>query len=245
MRILLNMNIKTFPNNQELAKFVSEFFFQANINSIKNHGRFNVVLAGGSTPKTTYRILGSEPYISQVDWQRTHLFWGDERCVNPTHPDSNYYMTKESLIKNIPIADDQIYRMKGELKPTFAARSYEETLKTKLGKDPSFDMVILGIGQDGHTASLFPRTAAVRKTHHWVKANYVEKLDSWRLTLTSTIINKAKRIVFLVSGENKAKIVKQIRTGKFLPNRFPVQLIYPNGGEFLMLGDQAALKLLK
>lgn len=176
--------------------------------------RSAVVLSGGSTPKSLYSLLATPKYRREVPWRYVHFFWGDERCVPPDHPDSNYRMAQESLLSKVKIPARNIHRMAGEKDPQVAALEYENELKKFFhlspGELPTFHIVLLGLGEDGHTASLFPGSAAASETERLVVASHVEKLNAYRLTLTLTVLNHAERVIFLVDGKSKSAIVKEV-----------------------------------
>jgi 6-phosphogluconolactonase len=197
------------------------------------------VLAGGSTPKATYEILARD-YADRIDWSKVHVFFGDERTVPPDHEDSNYRMAREALLNHVPVGS--IHRMRGELPPDEAAAAYEEELREFFGAEglPRFDLILLGIGGDGHTASLFPETSALEVHDRWVVANPVPKLDTTRITLTIPVINAARSVVFLVAGEDKAEALKEILEGDADPREYPARLIQPPGGPDWMLDRTAA-----
>lgn len=205
-------------------------------------GVFTLVLSGGSTPKSLYRRLSDAPFRSQIDWSKVEFFFGDERCVPPDHPDSNFRMADESLFRPLNIASQQIHRMKGEIDPQQAAVEYGQMLKTRFG-DGGPDMVLLGMGDDGHTASLFPHTAALQESRHRCVANYVEKLRSWRITLTASFLNRSDQVLVLVAGAAKAQRLAEVQQGPRDPLRLPIQLIQPLSGRITWLLDAAAAGL--
>jgi 6-phosphogluconolactonase len=197
------------------------------------------VLAGGSTPKATYGILARD-YAERIDWSRVHVFFGDERNVPPDHEDANYRMAREALLDHVPIGG--VHRMRGELPPDEAAAAYEVELREFFGAEklPRFDLILLGIGGDGHTASLFPETPALEVHDRWVVANPVPKLDTTRITLTVPVINAARSVVFLAAGEDKAEALKEILEGDADPREYPAKLVQPLGGPEWMLDRAAA-----
>ena len=186
--------------------------------SIAERGRWMWALSGGSTPETVYQLLAAEPYRSQINWNRVHVFWGDERCVPPEHKDSNYGMARRALLDHVPLPPENIRRIRGELSPQEAADDYIEQLRRAFGlgrmEMPVFDTVLLGLGADGHTASLFPDTEILRRTDVPVAVARVAKLDANRISLTYPAINAAREILFLVSGADKAPVVQAILGGK-------------------------------
>jgi 6-phosphogluconolactonase len=208
-------------------------------------GRFSVAVAGGNTPKRVYELLASERYRGRTQWSSVHIFFGDERCVPPDHPDSNYRMVQESLLSHVPIPTVNVHRMRGEDDPPLSARLYEEELRAffKAAPWPRFDLVLLGMGEDGHTASLFPNTAALREKKACVVANWVEQLGTFRLTLTVPAICHAAHIIFLVTGKAKAHRLHEVLSGPRDPERLPAQLIQPVNGSLEWLVDKAAANL--
>jgi 6-phosphogluconolactonase len=237
-------NVTIFPDGQALAQAAAEQVVQRAAESIAQRGRFDLVLSGGSTPRAMHQILASEAYSHQVDWSHVHVFWGDERCVPPNHPDSNYRMADETLLSHVPLPAANIHRIRAEQEPHHAADDYDRELKTFFGNSPRFDLLLLGMGDDGHTASLFPGTAALDEKDRWVVANYVEKLGVWRITLTAPAINAAVEIVFLVSGYNKAESLQHVLDGPHEPHKLPSQLINPEQGELRWFVDEAAASRL-
>ncbi len=215
-------------------------------------GRFDWVLAGGRTPRPLYSLLGTEPYRSRLDWQRVHFFWSDERCVPPEHPNSNYRMVKEGLLDLVPLPTENVHRMRGEDEPEAAADTYTDllrTVRTNQAGTPRFDLILLGMGSDGHTASLFPGAAALRETTRWVVPSYVEKLASFRLTLTAPVINAAAHVLFLVQGADKSARVAEVLGGPSHENAddqetLPVRFIHPEDGDVRWLLDADAASLL-
>ncbi len=199
-----------------------------------------MALAGGSTPKALYELLATE-YRDALEWEEIHAFFGDERIVPPDHEDSNYRMAQHALLSQVPVGS--VRRMRGELDPREAAALYEQELRTFFGGPPRFDLVLLGIGEDGHTASLFPNTPALDVTDRFVVENPVEKLGTVRLTLTLPAINAAKRLVFLVAGEGKAGALEKVLEGDTNPHDYPAKLVRQKG-EATWMVDRAAARLL-
>ncbi len=229
-----------------LAAEAAELFAGAAERVVARTGRFTVALSGGSTPKLLYALLATEPYRSRLPWPQTHVFWGDERCVPPGHPDSNFGTAKAILLDRVPLRPEQVHRMPAEREDLdAAARDYEAEIAGTFavppaGKPPAFDLILLGLGPDGHTASLFPHTEAVRETKRWVARNYVPKLHASRLTLTVPILNRGATVLFLVSGTDKASVLREVLEGPRDPERLPSQLIRPIAGRLIWLADQVA-----
>jgi len=217
----------------ELSRKAAEQFVALARQAIAARGRFAVALSGGSTPKALYSLLATAAFSAQLDWRQIHLFFGDERCVAPDHAESNYRMVKEALLDQIAIAGDNVHRMAGELAPEVAAAAYAAQLTGFFNLPennlPRFDLIFLGLGEDGHTASLFPDSSALTDTDRWVTATYVAKLKSHRLTFTFPAINNAAQISFLIAGQSKTAVVKAIVTGQ--NSAAPAARIKPSHGK--------------
>ncbi|MFB0537295.1 MAG: 6-phosphogluconolactonase [Anaerolineae bacterium] len=232
--------IRTYPDAASLARAVAEHFITLATAAIAARRRFVVALSGGSTPRATYALLATEEFATRVDWSRVQVFWGDERCLSPDHPDSNYRMAREVLLDKIPIPPGNVHRIRGELPPDQAAATYQTELEAVLGAGGRFDLILLGMGADGHTASLFPDTAALHEQTRWVVAHYVDKLRAWRVTLTPVAINAATHVTFIVSGPGKAERLQQVLAEPYQPDALPAQIIRPTDGHLLWLVDAAA-----
>jgi 6-phosphogluconolactonase len=233
------MKLHIFDSDSALAEGAASFIAERAAAAIQQRGRFDIALSGGSSPQATYSRLAQMP----VDWQHVHVFWGDERCVSPEHPDSDYGMTKRVLLDRISIPEANIHRMRGEIDPAEAAADYSAEIVTHSGSGlTSFDLILLGLGDDGHTASLFPETDAVKAGHKIVSENYVPKLDSWRITFTYPLINAAREVAFLVNGSHKAAIVKEVIEGE--ARGIPAKAVQPRSGELHWLLDASAAALL-
>jgi 6-phosphogluconolactonase len=237
----MGKEIRIYPNLDVLSQGAADLFIELAKKSISKKGQFSAALSGGSTPKPLYETLASADRQEEIEWEKVHLFWGDERCVPPDHPDSNYKMVKETLLQKISIPEINIHRVPAELDPRMAAFSYEETLRSlQNGPLPVFDLVFLGMGEDGHTASLFPHSAGLNEEDRWFIANYAPERGTWRLTLTKNAINAAKNIVVLVAGGEKADMLFDVLEGEYQPFEKPIQLIMPVEGRMIWLVDQAA-----
>lgn len=241
-----SQNIVVLNNPEEVARSAADRFVNLGQVAISERGRFGVALAGGSTPKRTYEILASEAYRDRVAWSQVHIFFGDERCVPPDDPQSNYRMAHEAFLSRVPIPAGNIHRLRGEIDAAEAAHLYETELRSFFAgaEWPRLDLILLGMGDDGHTASLFPGTAALQETRAWVVANWVEKFNTFRVTLTAPAINHAAHIAFLITGAGKAKRLVEIMRGAREPERLPAQLINPVAGSLEWILDQAAAALL-
>lgn len=235
------------PDKDAVARAAADLFIVRGRAAIAQRGFYYVVLAGGSTPKATYQLLAQPEYAARLDWSKTHLFWGDERCVEPDDVQSNYRMVREALLNHIPITMDNVHRIQGEIQPHEAAEQYEKLLRRIWSNAdwPRFDLVLLGMGDDGHTASLFPHTAALHENKRWVAANYVERVGMWRVTLTAPAINHAACVAFMVTGASKAARLKEVLNGVYKPQELPAQLIAPTDGDLLWLLDADAARLAR
>jgi 6-phosphogluconolactonase len=234
----------------DLQTAAASMFADEASRAIAVRGVFNVALSGGSTPRSVFSLLANDPTVrSQVEWKKVGFFWSDDRHVPPDHPDSNYRMAREAMLDRLPIDLDRVYRIKGEDRDAArAAADYETTLRTvfdlKADELPHFDLILLGMGSDGHTASLFPGTTAVRETRRLVVANHVPSLKTDRITLTAPTINAAATVLFLITGENKAAALNAVLEGASDPDRFPAQLVRPTRGRLIWLVDPSAARLL-
>src|SRR5437588_2972221 len=228
----------------ELARVVARRFVDWAWQSIAKDGNFSVALSGGSTPRDLYRLLATPEFRAQVDWPRVHLFWGDERAVPPESPESNYGMARRELLLRVPIPLSNVHRMEAE-EPNIgrAAHNYEATLRQFLPVDdrgfPRLHLIFLGLGPDGHTASLFPGSKLLRETSRWVSTPLVPKLGARRMTLTLPVLEAARRVVFLVAGAEKASILREVLCERRDPP-LPAQMVKPREGERLFLVDEAA-----
>jgi 6-phosphogluconolactonase len=237
------VNLRVYNDAPKLSEAAAQIFVEEVRRRIDESGRFAVALAGGSTPKMAYEILAREyGGPEDLDWGVVHAFFGDERTVPPDHEDSNYRMAQEALLSRVPVGS--VHRMRGEMEPREAAALYGKELEEFVGGTPVLDLVLLGIGEDGHTASLFPRTPALDVRDRWAVENPVEKLDTVRLTLTVPTINAARTVVFLVAGEGKAEALKQILESDADPHDYPAKFVQPATGP-VWLVDEAAAGLLR
>ena len=228
-------------NIAELSRQSAERFSRLVNQSVQVSGRFTVALSGGSTPKHLYSLLASSGYKERIPWDHVHLFWGDERCVPPDHPESNFGMVQEALLSKIKIPAENIHRMAGEREPQAAAAEYErhlqEFFRLESGALSRFDLILLGIGEDGHTASLFPGSDALNETRRLVVAPFIEKLNSYRLTLTLPVLNNGAEAWFLVTGASKADAVKKVLSGS---SDLPAAKVQPINGKLTWFITQDA-----
>jgi 6-phosphogluconolactonase len=233
--------IEIFPTLEDLADAVARHIVRCGRKAILVGGRFTLALSGGSTPRAVYGRLASDDLASRIDWVKVHILWGDERCVPPDDPQSNYRMAKETLLDRVPIPPDHIHRIHGEDDPEKAAAEYERELRS----EGSLDLVLLGLGEDGHTASLFPGQVVMHERRRWVLATPAPDGTMWRVTLTPALINTARNVTFVVSGESKAARLQEVLQGPFTPDLLPAQAIQPTKGQLLWMVDQAAGSLLR
>jgi 6-phosphogluconolactonase len=231
--------IRIFPDALSLAAAAADLVESCAKESEQAGRRFSIALSGGSTPKALFEMLADEPRVSRINWKNWDIYFSDERCVPPDHPDSNFRMARLAMLDHVPIDPSHVLRMRGESDPQQAAIEYGRRLKTDFG-DGGLDLVLLGMGDDGHTASLFPGTAALSETHHRCLANFVPKLNVWRITMSAPFINRARRVAILVAGPSKTARIAQVLDGPRDPINLPIQLIDPSQGELLWLMDQAA-----
>ena len=238
--------------DDKLTAAAADFIADRARRAIAERGWFTLVLAGGGTPKPVYQRLANEPYRNGIDWRRVEIYFGDERCVGPDDPSSNWRMARTALGRDLPIPEASYHRMRGEDSPDDAAASYQAMLASRLGGNPDagppvwgFDLVVLGMGDNGHTASLFPGLGAVTEARKWVMAQYVEVAGMWRLTLTPVIINASRCVLFLVAGAGKAEMLARVLDGPRDPVVLPSQAIAPTAGELHWLLDTAAAMRLK
>ena len=229
------------PNRAELARTAAGMIAAASLISIAQRGAFNIALSGGSTPGPVYELLAAD---GEIDWSRCNIFLSDERCVPPDHAESNYRLVRETLLDRLPHPPALVARMAGELQPQAAARAYEQTIRETIPADetgiPQFDLILLGMGDDGHTASLFPGSRALQITDRLVAADYVSKFDAFRLTLTYPLLNAGRHVLILVSGASKAATLHSVLHGPHQPHKYPVQGVQPTTGQFRWLVDADA-----
>ncbi|MEI8365487.1 MAG: 6-phosphogluconolactonase [Parachlamydiaceae bacterium] len=229
------------PGNQEetLTFCAAQFVSLATV-SIDRKGMFDVALSGGSTPKALYQLLMSPQYCKQVDWKQIRFFWSDERSVSPDDPESNYHMAMEAALSCLPIPKDNIHRMHAESADLEKAAKAYETLIEQTVPNAAFDLVMLGMGDDGHTASLFPKTHGLHAKGRLVIANFIPQKATWRMTFTFDLINKAHQTNIYVIGKSKASMLNQVLTGPFTPDDLPIQQIGTRTHKALWIADNDA-----
>lgn len=245
-----NRNLQIVADASALARAAADVFVDTAKRAVAANGRFTVVLSGGTTPKALYSLLANDPALrAQVPWHEIFFFFGDERCVPPDHPDSNYCSANEAMFSQVGVQPERVFRIKGEARdPDGAAAEYEQELRAFFALAPSqlprFDLLMLGMGPDGHTASLFPGTTAIEERSRLVVANWVGKLQSHRITLTVPVLNSAASVLFLVQGKDKSAVLKAVLEGPYDPIQLPSQFVQPNSGALLWLADESAAALL-
>ena len=238
------------PDAGALAWRAAQYFVEMAGEAAEARGRVRIAISGGTTPTAAFRLLGdpSEPWRARMPWDKLDLYWVDERPVGPDDPESNYRTTREALLDHVPLQPEQIHRIEGELEPEAAAARYEAELRNSFRLEgaelPRFDLVALGMGEDGHTASLFPGTEGLHEMGRLAIANHVPQKDTWRVTLTWQVINRASSVFFLIAGGDKASVLKEVLTGPWDPERLPSQLIWPASGILSLILDEAAAALL-
>jgi len=246
----VSVSYRVLSTSEDLAASAAEFFASVAAAAVEARGVARVAISGGSTPKGMFALLAdrSRPYFARMPWDRLQLFWVDERCVPPTDAESNYRMTEEVLLEHVPLPAAQIHRIEGELDPEVAAARYEAAIRAAFrlegAQTPAFDLVLLGLGEDGHTASLFPHTAALIEMVRIVVANPVPQKETWRITLTWPVINRGREVAFLIEGATKAQAVQDVFCGAYDPVAKPAQLIRPASGRLTLLLDAAAAEKL-
>ena len=237
-----------YDTPDRVAQAAAEVFLQHAQDAAASRGVARIAISGGNTPKRMFGLLASEPLLAQVPWDKLELYWVDERCVGPDDADSNYRMTWEQLLSKVPLPANRIFRMQGELDPEEAASKYEATLRNNFklegAQAPALDLILLGMGDDGHTASLFPHSAAINELGRLVVANHVEAKDAWRITLTWPVINHGRTVLFLIEGAAKADRLHEVLLGDYDPERLPSQLICPDNGKISLLLDAEAARRL-
>jgi 6-phosphogluconolactonase len=234
------------PTPKKVSEALAGYFAEAAKEAVQAQGRFTVALTGGSSPKQLYAILADSPYRDIIPWNKTFVFWGDERSVPFNDSRNNAKMTFEALLNHVPVPKNQIYPMSGEVTAEESAHQYEEILQKHFaGKPPQFDLILLGLGENGHTASLFPYTPVLGEKERWVKEVYLTDQQMYRITLTAPFINQAKKIAFILFGSSKAQVLYDVMKGKYQPDFLPAQLIKPSSGELDWFIDEAAAQLVK
>ncbi len=240
-------DIRIFDNLESLSRAATKLFIETSAQAISGRGRFLVALSGGNTPSELYRSLAQSPYKEQVDWTHVHAFWGDERCVPIGDSENSYRQAYDALLSHVPTPAENIHRVESDLEPAEAAKDYALVLK-QFASPPldwtRFDLVLLGMGADGHTASLFPGSEVNVSTPTLAVTAQYQNRPANRVTLTPLVLNSARRIIFLVSGESKAQTLANVLYGGYDPEQFPAQRIHPTDGELIWMADQSAASKL-
>ena len=250
MASLLKITCEIAPDASALARFGAEHLVELIEEANDARGRVRIAISGGSTPKAMFHLLAdpAQHFRKQIPWDALEIFWVDERMVPPDHADSNYRMTREALLDLVPLRPEQVHRIQGELDPQEAADRYEfeirQSFRLEGAESPRFDILALGMGDDGHTASLFPHTDAIHEMGRLVVANHVPQKDTWRVTLTWPVINHAREVFFLIGGAENATVLREVLMGPGDVERLPSQLIWPASGILTMILDEAAAACL-
>ena len=246
-----SVEYRVYDGADALSRAAAEHFLETAQAAVAARGRARIAISGGSTPKRTFELLANpaERYLKAMPWEQIELDWVDERCVPPDHPDSNYRMTREAMLSKVPLKPEKVFRIEGEFEPDEAAARYESAVRGQFRLEgaemPRFDVLALGMGDDGHTASLFPHTAALHELVRVAVANHVpQQKESWRVTLTWPVIVEAADVFFLIGGKDKADPLHRVLQGPYDPETLPSQLIQPKNGRLLYLLDRDAAALL-
>lgn len=240
------MKLHIFDNKEIMSENLAQWICDLIAETLKNQEFFSLVLSGGGTPKLLYQKLASEKYSSQINWKRINIFWGDERVVPYSDERNNAKMAFDILLDHVEIPATQIHKMRTDIEANFAAKEYEKLLHTFFDSAAySFDLVLLGMGDDGHTLSLFPGSHIIDENIHWVNSVYNEEQKMYRITLMPVIVNKAAHVAFMVDGPKKTNVLQQVLEGKYMPEKLPSQLIKPAQGELHWFLDEDAARDLK
>jgi 6-phosphogluconolactonase len=233
--------IQIYNTTEEINTAAADLFTAAAQDAIAKRGKFTAVLTGGSSPVGIYKLLASDAYKNKIDWSKVYIFWGDERWVSLNDDLSNAKMSYAALLSHVPIPSENIFEMyKDGVTPEDYAVTYEQSIRKILGEEGKFDFIFLGMGDDGHTASLFPREAVLNEQNKWVDAYFLAPQNMYRITLTAPLINKAEKIIVVTFGEKKAHALKEVTKGEYNPSLYPTQLIKPVSGELVFLVDKSA-----
>ena len=245
------MELHILKDSKEFSHAIAEWIIKHINDTLKNQDRFTWVMSGGNTPKALYELLASPHYKNKIDWSKLHLFWGDERAVPFEDERNNAKMVYDTLLNHVDVPASQIHVMRTDIAPEKSAAEYEKILHeyfphtTYNSQHNTFDLVLLGMGDDGHTLSLFPGTEVIHEESAWVKSYFLQAQNMYRITLTKHIVNQSSRIAFLTTGKNKAHALKEVLEGEFNPDLYPSQVIDPSNGELHWFTDEAATSLLK
>lgn len=239
--------LRVYGDAEQLARAAAELFVKVTSESISARGRFRVALSGGSTPRRVYALLAADAFSSRVDWNHIDIFWGDERYVPADDRESNYRMTAEALLQHVPVPSGNIHQVPTEISPpSAAAAAYEDAIRQCFGDSvavPQFDLIYLGLGTNGHMASLFPHSPALQETSRLVLADFVAEVNTWRISMSVPLLNRGRTVAFLIEGQQKAQVLRDVLLGPRDPHRLPAQFIAPEG-KLLWLVDEAAATLV-
>jgi 6-phosphogluconolactonase len=236
--------LQVYTSAGELAQALAELFVAAGRDAVAQTGAFRVALSGGNTPRAAYELLAAPGMRASLPWERVFIYFGDERCVPPDDQRSNYRMAREAFLDAVPIPKEHVNRMRGEIEPGVAANEYATLLRTDLGDMPRLDLILLGLGEDGHTASLFPGAAFNVEQDSLVEAVYAQPQAMWRITLTPSVLNAGRRVAFAAQGGAKSRALAAVLQGPRDPVTWPAQIVQPASGELTWLVDEAAASLL-
>ncbi len=243
------MELHTLKDSAQFSHTVAEWIIECIAETLEKKDRFTWVLSGGNTPKALYELLAVTPYREKIQWEKLHLFWGDERAVPFEDSRNNAKMAYDTLLNRVPVPASQIHMMRTDISPEQSAIEYETMLHqyfpTPHSSLHTFDLVLLGMGDDGHTLSLFPGTEVLYEEEAWVKAYFLQPQDMYRITLTTPVVNRSAKIAFLTTGANKAHALRQVLKGAYNPELYPSQLIKPEDGELHFFTDEAAAEELQ
>ena len=242
----IQVQYRVEENVEALSVTGADWIASAVESAVRTRGMARIAISGGSTPKRMFQLLADpvHPFRKRIDWSRLLVFWVDERCVPPDSPDSNYHLANETFLSKVPLPAENVCRIEGELEPEEAAARYESAIRNRFRLEgaelPRFDLIVLGLGDNGHTASLFPHSTALHEVMRLAVDNHVEAKNPWRVTLTWPVINHADRIFFLIQDASKAEVLREVLLGPYQPETLPSQLIQPESGELSLLLDRAA-----
>jgi 6-phosphogluconolactonase len=239
--------LRVYGDAEQLARAAAELFVKMASESISTRARFRVALSGGSTPRRVYELLATATFSRRVDWDHVDIFWGDERYVPADDRDSNYRMTAEALLRHVPLPSENVRRVPTEISPpSAAAAAYEDDIRQAFDDSvsvPRFDLIYLGLGTNGHTASLFPHSRVLRERSRLVLADFVAEVNTWRISMTVPLLNRGRKVAFLIEGQEKAQVLREVLLGPRDPERLPAQLIAPEG-KLLWLVDETAAAMV-
>jgi 6-phosphogluconolactonase len=239
-----NGSLKIFANAEDLARAVAGLFVDVGQAAMAERGSFHVALSGGNTPRAAYELLADESRAGELSWSDVFIYFGDERCVPPDDEQSNFRMAQKAFLDAVAIPAANVHRIRGEIDPVTAAADYAQILRTDMGDPPRLDLVLLGLGPDGHTASLFPGTPPDTDDDALVRAVYSESQSMWRVTVTPKVINAAQTVAFAVEGVEKTAILADVLEGLRDPTKYPAQIVAPEPGRLLWLVDELAAGML-